>query len=660
MCGIFGIVLKENTKHGSPAIRSMIDRLFVLSEFRGKEAAGICIKNNQLREIGVVRKSCRAKKFIKSKEYKKLIYNYLNQENIKNGISILGHTRIATNGYVSFDNQPIIKDKTLGVHNGIICNIEELWDQYAALNRKQVTDTELLVGLARQRLDENRGKNISSILFDINEEIEGTASFGLLFDRYDAMVVGSNCGSFYYFNSDEIFAFASEEFILSHALGELFPEPGPALQIRQMEPVSFAIVKEKENHVTVLTCRNQISIINHQIPFTIKDWTVEKPPVPFFNTQPESYIRSKLEYNTNAIGNIRRCRRCILPETHPFIEFDADGVCNYCKDYNRRRKVLLPKGRDLLEDILTPIRKKQGRNCILLLSGGRDSCYALHLAKTELGLNPIAYSYDWGMLTDLGRRNQSRMCEKLGIEHLWVSADIKLKRRNIRLNVEAFLRNPHLGMIGLFMAGDKAYHHFAHLLEKRFNLPLIGSGSTYEHTFFKEGFIGAKPSFMKRTFKDRLQIVSFFAAQALKNPSYVNASIIDNLLAFKYYFVDVLNVTNLFQYLPWVEEEINETLINDYNWELSQDTPTTWRIGDGTAAFYNYIYCTVAGFTENDCFRSNQINEGIMTREEALQLVMKENAPRYESLKWYCDTIGVDLEYAIDRINKIPKLYDLN
>jgi len=62
-------------------------------------------------------------------------------------------------------------------------------------------------------------------------------------------------------------------------------------------------------------------------------------------------------------------------------------------------------------------------------SGGRDSSYALHYIVKELGLKPIAFSYDWGMLTDLGRRNQARMCGKLGVEHILISADIRKKTR---------------------------------------------------------------------------------------------------------------------------------------------------------------------------------------------------------------------------------------
>ena len=99
------------------------------------------------------------------------------------------------------------------------------------------------------------------------------------------------------------------------------------------------------------------------------------------------------------------------------------------------------------------------------------------------------------------------------------------------------------------------------------------------------------------------------------------------------------------------------TLINKYEWELAPDTTTTWRIGDGTAAFYNYIYYKVAGFTEHDTFRSNQIREGDISREEALELIKEENKPRYPNIKWYLDTLDLNFEDVIKVVNEIKPLY---
>ena len=110
----------------------------------------------------------------------------------------------------------------------------------------------------------------------------------------------------------------------------------------------------------------------------------------------------------------------------------------------------------------------------------------------------------------------------------------------------------------------------------------------------------------------------------------------------------------------WDENLIEKTLINEYNWELASDTSTTWRIGDGTAGFYNYIYYTIAGFTEHDTFRSNQVREGVITRSQALELVEEENKPRYENIAEYLEMLDLDFKTVIDKINSAPRLWHQN
>lgn len=138
-----------------------------------------------------------------------------------------------------------------------------------------------------------------------------------------------------------------------------------------------------------------------------------------------------------------------------------------------------------------------------------------------------------------------------------------------------------------------------------------------------------------------------------ENFSYFNSSIVDTLVGEysrsiskheDYYY--------LFNYFRWDENIINETLINVYDWEKSPDTNSTWRIGDGAAPFYNYIYYTMAGFTEFDTFRSNQIREGDISRSQALEFIQDENRPRHLGIKWFLEVIGLDFEATINRINQ--------
>ena len=208
------------------------------------------------------------------------------------------------------------------------------------------------------------------------------------------------------------------------------------------------------------------------------------------------FLKSEEALLKNDVLKIKRCSKCILPETMPFIEFDDDGICNYCNNYELRNN---PRPQEELFDLVRSYRRTNENDCIVPFSGGRDSCYGLHLIVNELGMKPITYTYDWGMVTDLGRRNISRMCSRLGVENIIVADDISKKRRNIRLNLSAWLKAPHLGMIALLTAGDK--HFFRHVeTVKRQTISLNLWGiNPLEVTHFKTGFLGIKPDFERKS-----------------------------------------------------------------------------------------------------------------------------------------------------------------
>lgn len=358
--------------------------------------------------------------------------------------------------------------------------------------------------------------------------------------------------------------------------------------------------------------------------------------------------------------SFKRCTKCILPETMPFISFDSKGVCNYCNNYKLRNN---PKPKEELLRLVEPYRRKNSPDCIVPFSGGRDSSYALHLIVNELKMKPVTYTYDWGMITGLGKRNISRMCSALGVENITITDNIAKKRRNIAINLKAWLKSPHLGMVSILTAGDKHFFRHVERVKKQtgINLNLWGV-NPLEVTHFKAGFLGVKPDFEEKRvymhgFSKQIVYHCLRLKAMLRSPGYFNWSLWDTLYG-EYHrsFTKKRDYYHIFDYWRWDEGLIDEVL-KGYQWERANDTEATWRIGDGTAAFYNYIYYTVAGFTEHDTFRSNQIREGQLTREDALNMVKEENRPRYENIKWYLDAIGVDFVKTIKIINQIPKLY---
>ena len=606
MCGIFGIISTN-----SDVDLLDLKKLVTQSRQRGRDSSGLMFLSDK--KYSIVRADFDIKKL-------------LHKVNLNNAPIVLGHSRLITNGLI--DNQPVIRDSIAAIHNGIIVNDDEVWSKISS-ERKYKIDSEVIVGIAEDSI--KNGLAIKEIPGKILQLCEGIVACALSLPRLGKLLLFSNNGSLYLGEKNGAQYFASERYAL-----ELID----CDNIGQIKDARIIDIPSSNND------------------FQVKDFQKRE-----HNLIPElKFNKSESDMLVNPKTNLIRCSKCILPETMPYIYFDSDGVCNYCHHYTPRN---IPKPKEELFELVEPYRRKYGNDCIVPFSGGRDSCYGLHLIVNELKMKPVTYTYDWGMVTDLGRRNISRMCSQMGVENIIVAADIEKKRRNIALNLKAWLKSPDLGMMSILTAGDKHFFRYVEHIKKQtgININLWGV-NPLEVTHFKAGFLGIKPYFEEeRVYSHGISKQLKYQKQRfkamLKSPGYFNSSLWDTLSG-EYYrsFTEKKDYFHIFDYWHWDEKVIDDTLINTYDWETAVDTSTTWRIGDGTAAFYNYVYNTIAGFTEHDTFRSNQIREGEITREQAMELVADENQPRYENIRWYLDLLNMDFKSVIDVINSTKRLYD--
>ncbi|MCH8331259.1 MAG: hypothetical protein IH946_07740 [Bacteroidetes bacterium] len=677
MCGIFGVISNKGVATGFDQTKSIIDSLFQLSESRGKESAGISVKDVIGNKIWVLKEDIPASDLIKKKYYKNFFKQAVNSsfdaQQCTSPISIMAHSRLVTNGTQenNTNNQPVIKDGVVMIHNGIVTNVNELWDKYQdVLERKYEVDTEVLASLIRYKLKESG--NLITAIQSAFSEMEGAASVAITTDDTNTFALATNTGSLYYWISDDksLLVFASEEYIMrmlleKEKLSSLFgnadihwlaPQRGMQITFDDFRITSFELDKKNGFPGIQYTDKGEINDLSETMNGNGSFTEVN------FNISENARLEGLLVHPYEKIAQLKRCATTILPETFPFIEFDENGLSNFARNYKR---IYEKDRKEEFIRLLEKFRSKNGKpDCIVPFSGGRDSSYGLHLIVKEFGMNPITFTYDWGMVTDLARRNIARMCGKLGVENILVSADIKLKRENIRKNVAAWLRNPELGMIPLFMAGDKFFFSICNDIRKQTGVSLsLWLGNRLENTNFKAGYAGIPPEFDKQriysmSWRNKMRLPMYYLRNFLQNPAYLNSSLKDTFNSYRVYYFEP-RIDNLLPYdfIKWDEQLFEETLLSEYNWETAPDTRSTWRIGDGTASFYNYIYYTVGGFSENDTFRSNQILEGMISREEALKRCEEENKPRFESIKWYLDTIGLDFENTIKIINETPRRY---
>ena len=462
---------------------------------------------------------------------------------------------------------------------------------------------------------------------------------------------------------DKVFNFASERYILEQAIveSELRRYFRPA-KIRQIPLRKAWFVNLSDCSITDMGRAGQEPEKAEYDREIICTSGREKKGTysPMVSRGRTAQVEKLLCVDTEKIESLQRCTRCLLPETFPGISFDEEGVCSVCKSY---RKIEYKGEEKLVQEIKGNVSKDSRFDCIIPLSGGRDSCYMIHYAVKELNLKPVAYTYDWGMVTDLARRNIQRMCSELGVEHILISADIARKRKNVQLNVKAWLKHPELFTIPLFMAGDKQFFYYAQLLKKQMNVSSILFGmNRLEETQFKVKFANIKGTGKNEIHYDlsgrnKLSLMSTYGKEFVKNPAYLNRSLIDTFSGYLSYYVLPKNYLQFFDYIPWEQKKIEKVILEEYDWERAEGRDETWRIGDGTAPFYNYIYYKLAGFTEFDTFKSNQIREGMLERDAALEELKICNIIPVNEFIWYCDVVGIDPVETLKVINAQKTLY---
>ncbi|MDA7474221.1 hypothetical protein N8952_01735, partial [Candidatus Pelagibacter ubique] len=609
-----------------------------ISSRRGSDSSGACLvlKKNQKLYFEIFRSQKSSKKTCSDKIFLNKIKYYKN--NNYQPLFIMAHTRLSTNGEskINNNNQPILNENNkILIFNGIISNDKDL---------RKINDINLNT--------DNDGEWLNYFNYErLANEIKGNYSvirLNILKDKLEL---------------------------------EYFTNNGSQYLCKEHKRISNIILSEKGffkklniNHFSKIKInqRNLIKIfsqdkINYEINvYNIEDDTadyvkvieIQKPKI-------NKNLLIELENRFDEINhNLKRCSKCILTSTHPFMVFDENGVCNFC---NNSQQLLL-KGKTALEKQLEIYRQdKYGKEKVLLgLSGGRDSSYALHSLVKEFNIKPITYTYDWGLNTDIARKNVAIMTGELGIENIMIAADIRKKRENIKKNINAWLHKPHLGIVPLFMAGDKAFISNANKIKKELSTGLeIFAFNLFEKAQFKEEFSGFKmwnsntDNLYAEQLKtsSQLKLIFFYGLQFLKNTKYINSSIPDSLQGFFNYYHSNVNILQFFEYLDWDEKIINDTLIEEYGWQTATDTPSTWRIGDGTSSFYNLIYFLFAGFTEHDVLRSTLIRQKKISRDEALSLVSVENKFRYPTLDWYFKLFDLDTEVTLKKIYDLSKVY---
>jgi len=116
---------------------------------------------------------------------------------------------------------------------------------------------------------------------------------------------------------------------------------------------------------------------------------------------------------------IRYCKKCLYPETKPDLHFNEEGICSACIAAGEKKSGIDWEQRE--KDFHTIIdkfrlRKDQiGYDCLVPISGGKDSTYQVYFMKEICRMNPLGVCFETTKITELGQKNLKNI-SKMGVD----------------------------------------------------------------------------------------------------------------------------------------------------------------------------------------------------------------------------------------------------
>jgi N-acetyl sugar amidotransferase len=301
------------------------------------------------------------------------------------------------------------------------------------------------------------------------------------------------------------------------------------------------------------------------------------------------------------------CSRCIMDDTVMGIAFDENGICTFCKIHDEL-DAKYPVNEDPdgeLKKIVAKIKKsgkKKKYDCIVGLSGGKDSSYTL-VKVVELGMRPLAVHFDNGWNSDLAVQNIKNLCLKLNVDLYTHVADWEEFKNLQRSFLFASVPDGEVPT-------DWAITSVLNLVASNENLKYIIGGNSFRTE-------GTTP--LTWTYQDPRYIS---AVQKKFGTKKIKSFPIMNTFQFFYYSViKKIRWIRILYYLPYNEQKAVAYLTENFNWKNygGKHFESTY-----TKFFQSYILTRKFNIDKRKLHYSALLRSNQMNREDALQKIMTD------------------------------------
>lgn len=356
--------------------------------------------------------------------------------------------------------------------------------------------------------------------------------------------------------------------------------------------------------------------------------------------------KTKLPDNSTPLEqNVRWCKSCLYPWVSATpIEFNDDGICMGCLQSGVANKIseeIWDDRKEYLIELIESTRCRDGsrHDCIVPVSGGKDSHFQAHYIKNVLGYNPLLVTYYGNNFTEVGHRNLYRMKESLGLDHVIYYPNVNTLKK--------------LNRLGFILLGDMNWHNHVGIatvpmkaaVER--NIPLVIWG---EHGYADLCGQYSMNDFVEWTYRNRMEHYArgfdwnfFVGLEGLSSSDMDMWKYPDDRKIYE------LNLRGIYisNYTLWEANSHTELVTEKYGFESAMtDFERTYRkmsnLDDmhenGAHDYLRYIKFGYGRCTDH---ASKDIRAGLMSRGQGIDLVRKHDAIKPKDIKRWLEYVGM-------------------
>ncbi|MFZ5571685.1 MAG: N-acetyl sugar amidotransferase [Thermodesulfobacteriota bacterium] len=351
--------------------------------------------------------------------------------------------------------------------------------------------------------------------------------------------------------------------------------------------------------------------------------------------------------------HLRYCIRCCMPETQEGIQFDEFGICRACQSSEQKIHINWVEREKALSAILEKARSQAGDNydCIIPISGGKDSTFQLHVLVRVYGMKPLAVTFSHNWFSRTGWYNLQNALEKFNVDHMMFTPNRDLVNRIARKSVEAI--------------GDSCWHCHAGVgafplqIAARFRIPLLIWGESIAESSGRASYLNPVRKFDREYFTK-------VSAKLRPDQMICDTLSARDLYPFQVPSAEECEKAGIFgihlgDYIFWDDERQTEFVRDTYGWRETEM--------EGTYKRYKSAECIMAGMHDFTCYlkrgygrgtfhASVDVRNGLLTREEGFSLAGEHDPVRPESLDYFLRITGLSEAefYDIMEKNRVKQL----